>query len=318
MKQLADEHRAATMVERMLSRFSHETCSYHRRLLSLLGLSATFLAFACSPFVDWSSFAPTNAETPTSPEGGSNTPSGGAEGGADSASNTDGSADTSYRDLVVSDHPILYVRGAPGTGKNTVRDETGGPDVPLPTSGVTFGEGVTTGSPALTFTGATNVSVPTRAALDFAGVAEHTLEVWLNLSQAPSPADNFFLLDHERFDPRIGWNLSVGFDGFYYERRGMDVNQVRAGSAGPNTWHHVVAVKDTSRMLLYVDGALLSSQQASASVTATTSATLIGGLNCAYCETNNFRGRLSEIAIYDHALDAARAHAHYCALRSCP
>lgn len=75
-----------------------------------------------------------------------------------------------------------------------------------------------------------------------------------------------------------------------------------------NAWHHAVLTQRSGTIYMYVDGVQVGSGAGVGSITSLTSAQQIGREASG---SEFFKGSLDEVAIYDHALTAARVAAHY-------
>lgn len=80
----------------------------------------------------------------------------------------------------------------------------------------------------------------------------------------------------------------------------------------PGTWHHVVAVRESGRVLLYVDGTLEASSEAAPRSEVLNLQVIIGRYSLLSGEFwgRPFSGRLDELAIYDRALSAEEVREH--------
>lgn len=74
-------------------------------------------------------------------------------------------------------------------------------------------------------------------------------------------------------------------------------------------WHHVVGTHDGSNMNLYADSVLVAGPTVSSAATSPTSAFAIGNQVTATAQVAN--GFMTEVALYNTALSAARVLAHY-------
>jgi hypothetical protein len=105
-------------------------------------------------------------------------------------------------------------------------------------------------------------------------------------------------------------NPTIGFD--HGAGGGVSGDYVGYPTTLPtSSYTHVVAVYDSSMMHIYVNGAESpnSPQAASKSIGTLTGVFLM--LAADSTDNNAFVGYLDEVAIYDHALTAARIAVHY-------
>jgi prepilin-type N-terminal cleavage/methylation domain-containing protein len=75
-----------------------------------------------------------------------------------------------------------------------------------------------------------------------------------------------------------------------------------------NTWYHITGTYNGNNILLYINGTQKASTSAVGSMTQATDITRIGSRNTA---TNYFRGRISEVRIYNRALTAGEISYSY-------
>lgn len=219
-----------------------------------------------------------------------------------------------YADEVRADSPSLYLRLGERSGA-VAADDVGEYAGRYPATEVTFGEpGAIVGdeSGAVGFGGGSVVTMP--SGLDFAGASAFSVELWAKPSAYDEQSGYGFVVDHQSYDPRIGYALRVSRFDVAFERWaggttfGSNATLNRAVSLGE--WHHVVATFDGSNLELFVDGASVASNGVPSDMPAVTSSWSVGGPNCE-CSSNYFVGALDELAIYDHALGAARVRAHH-------
>lgn len=220
------------------------------------------------------------------------------------------SAGSAYRAAVLEDKPLVYLRFGEKSG-TVGHDEMGHLDATYPAAGVTLGAaGALAGDPdtAIVLDGTGVMLLP--EGVDFEGFAPFSVETWFR-SPAEGPAFGY-VVDHELYDPRRGWDLLVGTSGVYFERWEGSVGPATAMEPPPRaeSWHHVVASFDGTVQTLFVDGRVVATAtDARARLARVTGGFSVGGQNC-MCSGNRFVGMLDELAIYDHPLPAARVTAH--------
>jgi hypothetical protein len=244
------------------------------------------------------------------------------DGGDDVQSAPDGeTCPSTYRTAVMADHPLLYFRFGEATGPTAI-DEMGNYPGDYPGAGITYGQrGAINGDTdtAIGLDGTTHIIM--QHALNFAGTAPYSVEVWINLSGSHS-AQWSWLVDDEVYDSpsrRNGWNLHVDWgDGrtppnLAAERNldGIGTNTVETtgGAMSTGAYHHVVLTFDGQLQQLFIDArerALSPSSPPSLKPIAipwTIGATSPGG--------DNLAGALDELAVYDHALSGDRIACHW-------
>jgi len=102
--------------------------------------------------------------------------------------------------------------------------------------------------------------------------------------------------------------------GFYIDDNSSPTGPIQSvGRVNDDIWHHVVGVKDGSTILLYLDGALVTSTTGSTGDIDSTDPLIIGaGWNAGTSSVGNFfDGKLSEVCIFDYALTAGNVTTLY-------
>ena len=214
-----------------------------------------------------------------------------------------------YRDAVIADNPISYWRlGDSGT---VAKDEMGHNDG-------TYVGGCRHGQPgaiagdidtATAFDGSScEVQLP--AAFDFPGNAPFTLEAWFDLASAPTIFFHLFTKEVRNMgNPVDGYSLLIS------PTVGVEIERVVAGSnnkspalvVAPGRYAHAVAVYDGTQLLMYVDGTSIGTRAEVAVANSITMPALIG----AESTGGYFTGEIDEVAVYGHALSAARIALHH-------
>jgi hypothetical protein len=221
----------------------------------------------------------------------------------------DAPAAGTYRDAVIADTPLSYWRlGDSGT---VAKDEMGVHDG-------TYVGGCTHGRPgaiagdsntATAFDGSScEVQLPD--AFGFPGNAPFTVEAWFDLSVAPTIFFHLFTKEtRDTTNPIDGYSLLIS------PTIGVEIERVVAGSVNKSPamvvptgqWAHAVAVYDGTQLLMYVDGVSIGTRPETAVANAISTPALIG----AQSTGSYFTGDIDEVAIYDHALSAARIALHH-------
>ena len=235
-------------------------------------------------------------------------PDAGAVVGDRDGSSAAADASSSYRDAVRGDAPVVYLRFGEASGA-VARDEMGRGEG-------RYGGGTTLGiagallrdeDTAVALDGTSPIQMP--GVFDFAGSAPFSVEVWARTDGAIGAYT--FLVDHERYDPRGGWDLLVGDDGVFFERWAGGDNG--ASAAGPalarGAWHHVVGTFDGVVQRLYIDGAEVVAVAGPAKLPVIDGGWSIGRQSCD-CSGGRFVGGIDELAIYDRPLTVAQIAAH--------
>ncbi len=216
---------------------------------------------------------------------------------------------TTYRDVVLADHPAGYWRlGDTGA---TAKDETGHVDGTY-TGGCTHGAaGALAGDPdrATMFDGAT-CTIALADAFDYPGNGAFSVEVWVSESMLGTFQHYFTRESRNAGQPEDGYALLQGPPGVKLERVKNTVQsaptstQVVAG-----VFSHVVATYDGNAIDIYIDGVLAQPPAVDAApMPEFAQSALIGALPT---NSDYFFGVLDEVAVYGHALDPARVALHH-------
>lgn len=146
--------------------------------------------------------------------------------------------------------------------------------------------------------------------------------VWNGFPNSDRAVTGYFFSRGPEGDPNVpGDHLGIGgnfqnqgHNGQLIVFNGNQQNQLLAGTTvlPPRTWHHVVFVRSNSRVTVYLDGRTQPEIDGELPATfAQTDTTLfLGGRSDGLY---GLEGRLDEAALYDRALTAAEANAHYLA-----
>jgi concanavalin A-like lectin/glucanase superfamily protein len=209
-----------------------------------------------------------------------------------------------YRDEVLADAPGAYWRLGEASG-TTAADDTGH------ASGTYVG-GVVLGRPgalagdsntAAAFDGSNDtVSVPHVAALSAS--TGLTLEAWVKPSSLSSTTGIA--------RKGNGYQLRVNSSGavkFYLWKGGSRIDmQTGAGIVAVNRYSHVVATWDGANVRIYVDNVLSLTRALAGPIDVSAERLFIGSEKGT---GSFFAGTVDEVAVYTHALSAARVAAHF-------
>jgi Concanavalin A-like lectin/glucanases superfamily len=223
-------------------------------------------------------------------------------------------APTGYASVILADLPVaylpLYDAGDVSTAVDLVR-----PGSP----GNVIGN-VTRGDPAarpeflhsMTFDG-TNGAIDLGDVFPFEGAAAYSIEAWINPGYSTQSFYTIVSKWHETngTGPAAGWNL-------YYIKAGPIAAQIAfsrqpadtiAQANLPNTWHHIVGTFGAGMLTVYIDGTQQGTKPATNPLTDLHQHLLIGAGDTQTGEP--MLGSIDQVAIYDHALSAARVMAHF-------
>ena len=148
--------------------------------------------------------------------------------------------------------------------------------------------------------------------LDFDYNEPFSVEVWVNISQAPSP---FYQIISKLNSSLQGWGFQIFSDmklGAYLSNdwgNNYIYTETTQSLSADNTWHHVMLTyngsSDASGVNIYVDGSAMDVSVASNSLSATITNDgnlWIGAYDPGY---EYFKGQMDEVAIWNNALAAA-------------
>lgn len=252
----------------------------------------------------------TSDTTPPTPEAGS-TPDSSSPGDA-------GLADTSatYRDLVLEDRPVLYLRLGEPTGASVAYDEIeAGTTATYQRVSSASGALLSDPNTAAAFASGSLISITSLP--DFAAQEHFSIEAWIKPESLLADASAYaHVLTGVKIDGsglRQGYGLFIGNTtyGFGVERFVDDKNVKAVVATPPPTtrFSHVVATYDGMTLTVYTDGiAGPSNTDTRPLKSAVVLPGFVGGASAA---SPDFVGVLDEIAVYDHALTPERVHAHY-------
>jgi len=272
--------------------------------LRVLVVCAGVLFLTCSPF-SGSDKAGTPSPSPGD-DGGATTDDGSVEGGVAESGTT--TPLPPYALAVLADKPLLYLRleemsGGTVSSDGTIKSAT--------VYGSILGQAGKVGLAA--GFGATGARIEvTDTLLDFKGTSSYTLEMWANIV-VPKDADFHHLIVKDTTDAsRQEYGLLVHNGTLVFERI-VNNASINLGVPAPtdNQWHHVASVFDGSQMTLYLDGKVADGPKGDTRSAGPKSLPFtIGSKTATY---GALPGKLDEVAVYDHALDANHLASHIAA-----
>jgi hypothetical protein len=239
-------------------------------------------------------------------------------------------AGTLYQQTVLSDDPLVYFRlGEQPTadGGTPVAQNLGtaplvghydaSPELGVP--GAISGDSDT----AVRFSGSgrrLRVDDP-GALLAFGTKQPFTVEAWVKQDSMPPDAGVSHFHFISRYDPGLPTNQQVGYTAylnllapgsatFVFLRKQLNLVEGRAMSGGhdPTAWNHIVGVFDGSGVTLYVNHTSVDVDSADFDLPSSVLPLSVGNTKPGSAP---FEGVVDEVAIYDHALPAARVQAHF-------
>jgi hypothetical protein len=228
------------------------------------------------------------------------------ESGHDAAAPDDGAAHagTSYRDVVLGDHPVAYWRLGETAPEIHAHDETGTGNDGVYVGDVTLGApGAIAGDPNGGIQMAGNAHVDIGDKLRFGGNVAMTIEAWV---QTDPSTDQGFV--DKTFGPgRDAYAFYIynvhNAEGaqLRFTRDGTCITPDAGGLFGDARYHHLVASYDTATLRIFFDGELVCSAGFTSNLGASAGPLQLGSMN----------GRMDEVAIYDHVLAPATVKRHY-------
>jgi hypothetical protein len=262
-------------------------------------------------------------------------------GGSDAPRGTDGAIQDSgpaaadadggsvYRQTVLADHPVGYWRLREAANAPTAVDEEGSYSAPY-SLGVTPGAVASpiVGDPgkAAEFDGTGSILIGSVLPFDGdGGLAAYSFEAWVNLQALDAPAGdtNCFptILGQTGAacptGPGNGYLLfSGGCSGLVLETSRLELDcglsfiVASQATRAFAQWTHVVTTWDGATLVLYISGQPYEQTADGSAIASSAGATLqIGGYGSPPGQF--WLGALSEVAVYDYALDAGRVCDHY-------
>ena len=234
---------------------------------------------------------------------------------APSLARADAAAD--YRAAVMADHPVSYWRLNDAPGSSVAVDQEG--LNPGQITGATLGEpGPFAGSGSMRFEGNGDVNLDTDPSLRPPN--NWTVEAWFKASASDTAncvntyhgngcalyAVHAFGL-HLDLDPQ--GHISGAFDST--STQGYSVES--PGTYGNDTWHHIVLVRETAQLRLYIDGSEVAATAVAEPTTYYCCEDIATIANDDACRCAPFTGWESEVAFYNYPLTAAQVKTHYAA-----
>jgi hypothetical protein len=221
----------------------------------------------------------------------------------------------SYAEVVKSDQPVSYFRLGEAEPEKTSRNEVTGGLVGTYTNSVLLGQ---TGAIRDDPSNAVKLAggyIDVGDTLGFSGRKTFSIEAWVRPDESPTYQEIVVKRDFDSASNMLaGYNLLVGIapgNGVCIQRWSgsgeYDTACTNDAVSGTN-YVHIVATYDGGTLALYRDGEVQQSVPSTLALPSTTSSFRIGGDPFFAAP---YSGSVDEVAIYDHALSAARIAAHY-------
>jgi hypothetical protein len=148
------------------------------------------------------------------------------------------------------------------------------------------------------------VDVADGDALAFAGREPFSLEAWIHPHNLNTVTRRVF----SKEGPDGGYLVGVRSDGLFFSRYVDGLWTTLQAPIDATDWMHVLATYDGDTMRLYVNGALAAERASALELPAEREDLSIGAKQGKW---RFFAGGLDELAVYDYALSADRAFAHW-------
>ena len=238
------------------------------------------------------------------------------DAGADADAAPDSAPALTYPQVVRADNPRSYWRLGEAGGSAAV-DEMGATNGTY-TGTVTRGApGAIAGdpNPAVTFDGVSGY-VGLGNGFAFNGTAAMSLEAWVKPGTLDGQYRRLLSKEIEDGNGRQGYLIAAIADGgggdFSFERFRDNGTEKIAASLPVGVYSHLVATYDGTTMVLYVNGVAAANVGSTRSLAAiAVPLNLATYSDPAFSPLEFFPGTVDELAIYDHALSAARVLVHY-------
>ena len=214
----------------------------------------------------------------------------------------------SYKALVLADSPVGYWaldEDNVGSGQTVAADSSGNGRNGTIGTAVTSALGGPFGSDQRVFNmnNTSNCAVNLNAWFSALSLSTFSVEAWFKTTN-PSPQYLFRVRTN-------GYDLTAGPSGALGGWESPSSNKATAGTSTvtDGAWHHVVGTRDTSQWKVYVDGALEGAVGAAGNVYFSGNEVAIGR-DGSVCGNAPFVGQMSNVAVYNYGLSAARIRAH--------
>jgi hypothetical protein len=228
-----------------------------------------------------------------------------------------------YPQVVLADAPLSYWRFGESTGTVAV-DETGADNGAYGATGVTLGApGAIANDPntAATFDGMSGY-VDMGAGFAFGGTSPMSYEAWVKPNPADSSARRFMSKETSNGSGRQGFLMAYELGGtppdggppanlLSWERWLDNAPDALIAVVTPGVYQHVVVTYDGSTMTMYLNGQSIASAPSTQGIAALADPFRVATYSDFLAAADCFGGTIDEVAIYDHALGAARVLLHY-------
>ena len=215
-----------------------------------------------------------------------------------------------YAKAVLADAPALYFRL--DDTASPLKDASGHGTRATATNVVWAVPGAIAGNGAVHLDGASSV-IDVGSAADFTGTAPFTLEAWASIELDDGTYRHLFTKDFTGGAGREEFGLYVHTGQLVFERYVDDVPTaagVNLSTLGAPPFIHAVAVYNGSALILYAQGNEVDRTADTRGQPSKPTSLFVGTKGTGF---GTMKATLDEVAVYDHALTAARVAAHFAA-----
>jgi hypothetical protein len=226
---------------------------------------------------------------------------------------SDVNGDLTYRAAVIADAPLSYWRLA--DSGTIAHDEMGQVDgTIIGTCTTTPGALAGDSDPAMLFDG-TSCMIALGDHFAFPGTAPYSIEAWYTSIAGGDAFRHVFTREQRNTGPVDGYALALDDNGgtgtgMFSERDVASVGVVTQRVTPAAGFSHAVAVYDGAMLAFYVNGVLIYEAADTRAMPVFASPAYIGAAPD-IPRNNLYHGALDEVALYDHALSAARIALHF-------
>lgn len=226
-----------------------------------------------------------------------------------------------YPQTVLADRPVSYWRLNETSG-STAADQQGANAGTISGAVTLGGVGPVVGGGSMAFAGG---DVYLGQSSSLMPVGNFSIEAWVKFTaaQAASCANDYggdycLVWRSHAFGAAIGVLKNGALQGDFYSSSSVAYGTTTPSTYNDDAWHHMVLVRDTARLTMYVDGAAASSTPVSEPTTFYCCELQVAIGNDPSCTCSPFYGSLSEVAFYSSPLSATQVSAHYAAAGAQP
>jgi Concanavalin A-like lectin/glucanases superfamily len=230
-------------------------------------------------------------------------------------------ASADYAATVLADHPVSYWRLNDSSGTTAV-DQVG--LNPGQITGATLGEpGPFAGSGSMRFEGNGDVNLGTDPSLRPPN--NWTVEAWFKASASDTAncvntyhGSGCALYKVHAYGLHLVLDPQGHVYGVFDSTSAQGYSVESPGTYGDDSWHHIVLVRETAQLRLYIDGSEVAATAVAEPTTFYCCENIATIANDDACRCAPLTGWESEVAFYNYPLSATRIAAHYAAAPPVP